>query len=119
MLKRVLKHFHMCCGLGGGAKGFNRAKPVVGHIQAEWRCIGGVDVDPAGLRDFERLSGVPGTLMDLFTRDQYTRFHAKEPPAGWRKRAPTTFGAPRTMNAPTQCSFPAHAKAPLAYCPKQ
>jgi site-specific DNA-cytosine methylase len=83
MLKRVLKHFHMCCGLGGGAKGFNRAKPIVGHIQAEWQCIGGVDVDPAGLRDFQRLSGVPGTLMDLFTRDQYTRFHAKEPPPRW------------------------------------
>ncbi|VVO66125.1 hypothetical protein PS876_01062 [Pseudomonas fluorescens] len=83
MLKRVLNHFHMCCGLGGGAKGFNRAKPIVGHIQAEWRCIGGVDVDPAGLRDFERLSGVHGTLMDLFTRDQYTRFHSKEPPMGW------------------------------------
>lgn len=85
MLKRVLKHFHMCCGLGGGAKGFNRAKPVVGNLQAEWQCIGGVDVDPAGLRDFRRLSGVPGTLMDLFSRDQYIRFHGKEPPAGWRE----------------------------------
>jgi site-specific DNA-cytosine methylase len=83
MLKRTLKHFHMCCGLGGGAKGFNSAKPIVGNIQAEWQCIGGVDVDPAGLRDFERLSGVRGTLMDLFNRDQYTRFHGKEPPAGW------------------------------------
>jgi site-specific DNA-cytosine methylase len=83
MLKRTLKHFHMCCGLGGGAKGFNSAKPIVGNIQAEWQCIGGVDVDPAGLRDFERLSGVRGTLMDLFNRDQYIRFHGKEPPVGW------------------------------------
>lgn len=85
MHKRILKHFHMCCGLGGGAKGFNKAKPVVGNIQGEWVCIGGVDVDPAGLRDFERLAGVPGTLLDLFTRDQYIRFHDKEPPAGWRE----------------------------------
>ncbi|MGH8387668.1 MAG: DNA cytosine methyltransferase [Pseudomonas sp.] len=83
MLKRTLKHFHMCCGLGGGAKGFNNAKPIVGNIQAEWQCIGGVDVDPAGLRDFQRLSGVRGTLMDLFNRDQYIRFHGKEPPANW------------------------------------
>ncbi len=83
MLKRTLKHFHMCCGLGGGAKGFNNAKPIVGNIQAEWQCIGGVDVDPAGLRDFQRLSGVRGTLMDLFNRDQYIRFHGKEPPATW------------------------------------
>ncbi|WP_124314548.1 DNA cytosine methyltransferase [Pseudomonas chlororaphis] len=85
MLKRVFKHFHFCCGLGGGAKGFNRAKSVVGNMLGTWECIGGVDVDPVGLRDFERLAGVPGTQMDLFTRDQYIRFHEKEPPAGWRE----------------------------------
>lgn len=83
MLKRTLKHFHFCCGLGGGAKGFNRAKPIVGNVQGEWQCIGGVDIDPAGLADFERLSGVKGTLLDLFNRDQYIRFHGNEPPPGW------------------------------------
>ncbi|MBT9575101.1 MAG: DNA cytosine methyltransferase [Pseudomonas umsongensis] len=85
MLKRTLKHFHFCCGLGGGAKGFNKAKPIVGNIQAEWQCVGGVDVDPAGLADFERLSGVKGTLLDLFNHDQYVRFSGKEPPPGWRE----------------------------------
>lgn len=88
MLKRTLTHFHFCCGVGGGAKGFNRAKPKVGNVQAEWECIGGIDVDPAGLRDFERLSGVKGTLLDLFTRDQYIRFHGKEPPPGWHEATP-------------------------------
>lgn len=88
MLKRVLKHFHFCCGLGGGAKGFNRAKPIVGNIQAEWQCIGGIDVDPAGLRDFQRLSGVPGTVMDLFTRSMYLAFHGKQPPAEWKEATP-------------------------------
>lgn len=88
MIKRTLYHFHFCCGLGGGAKGFNRAKPVVGNLQAHWECLGGIDVDPAGLRDFERLAGVPGTLMDLFTRDQYVRFHGKEPPPGWCEATP-------------------------------
>ncbi|HFH3973577.1 TPA: DNA cytosine methyltransferase [Pseudomonas aeruginosa] len=88
MIKRTLYHFHFCCGLGGGAAGFNRARPRVGNVEAEWVCLGGVDVDPAGLRDFERLAGVPGTLLDLFTRDQYIRFHGKEPPAGWREATP-------------------------------
>lgn len=88
LAKRKLYHFHLCCGLGGGAKGFNRAKPIVGNMQAEWECIGGVDVDPAGLADFERLSGIKGTLIDLFTRDQYIRFHGKEPPPGWREATP-------------------------------
>ena len=88
MLKRVFKHFHFCCGLGGGAKGFNNAKPVVGNMQAEWQCIGGIDVDPAGLRDFQRLSGVSGTLMDLFTLSMYTAFHGKPPPPGWVEAGP-------------------------------
>lgn len=88
MLKRIFKHFHFCCGLGGGAKGFNKAKPVVGNMQAEWQCIGGIDVDPAGLRDFQRLSGVPGTLMDLFTLGMYTAFHGKQPPPGWVEAGP-------------------------------
>lgn len=83
MLKRTLRHFHFCCGLGGGARGFNRARPRVGNVEAEWECLGGIDVDPAGLRDFEKAAGVPGTLMDLFTRDQYIRFHGTEPPADW------------------------------------
>ncbi len=88
MLKRIFKHFHFCCGLGGGAKGFNNAKPVVGNMQAEWQCIGGIDVDPAGLRDFQRLSGVPGTLMDLFTLGMYAAFHGKQPPPGWVEAGP-------------------------------
>ncbi|MNJ41707.1 hypothetical protein D3C77_366420 [compost metagenome] len=37
--KHILKHFHMCCGLGGGARGFNRAKPVVGNLQVACNCI--------------------------------------------------------------------------------
>ncbi len=88
MIKRTLYHFHFCCGLGGGAAGFNRARPRVGNVEAHWECLGGIDVDPAGLRDFERLAGVPGTLLDLFTRDQYIRFHGTEPPAGWREATP-------------------------------
>ncbi len=88
IIKRTLYHFHFCCGLGGGAAGFNRAHPRVGNVEARWECLGGIDVDPAGLRDFERLAGVPGTLLDLFTRDQYVRFHGKEPPAGWREATP-------------------------------
>uniref|UniRef100_UPI001EE76729 hypothetical protein n=1 Tax=Pseudomonas aeruginosa TaxID=287 RepID=UPI001EE76729 len=28
----TLYHFHFCCGLGGGAAGFNRARPRVGNV---------------------------------------------------------------------------------------
>lgn len=78
-----IRHFHLFAGLGGGAKGFNRAQPRVGNLQARFRCIGGIDVDPAAMRDFQRLAGVPGTVLDLFDRDQYRAFHGAEPPAYW------------------------------------
>ncbi|WP_073662825.1 DNA cytosine methyltransferase, partial [Pseudomonas aeruginosa] len=84
----TLYHFHFCCGLGGGAKGFNRSRPRVGNVEAHWECLGGIDVDAGVLRDFAKLAGVPGTQLDLFTRDQYIRFHGKEPPADWREATP-------------------------------
>lgn len=80
-----LRHAHFFCGLGGGAKGFNRSRAVVGNLQAKYRCIGGIDVDAAAIRDFERLAGVPGTVLDLFNRDQYLAFHGREPGPGWRE----------------------------------
>lgn len=79
-----IKHFQMFCGLGGLAKGFNKGTARVGNLRAKFRCIGGVDNDPASIRDFTRAAGVEGTLIDLFDEDQYRAFHGKTPPAGWR-----------------------------------
>lgn len=83
-----IRHFHLFCGLGGGAKGFNRGRAQVGHLRAKFRCIGGVDSDAAAIRDFTRLAGVPGTVLDLFSREQYLTFHGQEPPEGWREATP-------------------------------
>ncbi|WP_423196751.1 MULTISPECIES: DNA cytosine methyltransferase [unclassified Cupriavidus] len=88
MIKRVYNSFGFCCGLGGGAKGFKKAVSRVGNMIGTWKCIGGIDNDPAAARDFETLVGVPCTVMDLFTREQYTAFHGAEPPAGWREATP-------------------------------
>lgn len=86
--QRVYNSFGFCCGLGGGAKGFTKATSRVGNMTAMWRCIGGIDNDPAAARDFETLVGTPCTVMDVFTREQYTAFHGVEPPAGWREATP-------------------------------
>ncbi|MEB2535856.1 DNA cytosine methyltransferase [Burkholderia sp. BCCIQ04A] len=86
--QRVYNSFGFCCGLGGGAKGFTKATSRVGNMTATWRCIGGIDNDPAAARDFETLVGTPCTVMDLFTREQYTAFHGAEPPTGWREATP-------------------------------
>lgn len=87
-LVQEIRHGHLFCGLGGGAKGFNKAQPRVGNLQARFRCLGGIDVDAAAIRDFDRIVGVPGTVMDLFDRSQYIDFHGKEPPADWREATP-------------------------------
>lgn len=87
-LVKDITHFHFCCGIGGAAKGFNKASPRVGAFSARFRCLGGVDVSPSAIRDFDRQAGVRGTVMDLFTREQYAAFHGKEPPAGWREAGP-------------------------------
>ena len=85
---REVRHFHLFCGLGGGAAGFNRGQARVGSMQARFRCLGGIDSDKRAIADFSRLAGVPGTLLDLFDRDQYRAFHGEEPPADWQEATP-------------------------------
>ncbi|WP_129138828.1 DNA cytosine methyltransferase [Modicisalibacter coralii] len=88
-----IRHFHLFCGLGGGAAGFNRGHARVGTMEARFRCIGGIDSDPAAIADFGRLTGTPGTVLDLFDRDQYQAFHDAEPPADWREATPADIQA--------------------------
>jgi site-specific DNA-cytosine methylase len=85
VIEKEIRHFHLFCGLGGGAKGFNNGDARIGNMKARFRCIGGIDVDHAAIRDFDRLAGVPGTVLDLFDRDQYKDFHGAEPSADWRE----------------------------------
>lgn len=80
-----IRHFHLFCGLGGGARGFNRGQARVGTLHAWMRCIGGIDVDAAAVADFGRLAGVAGTCLNLFDREQYRDFHGCEPPSDWRE----------------------------------
>lgn len=87
MMERTeeIKHFHLFAGAGGGALGFQRGHARVGRVTARFRCLGGVDVDPDGIRDFGRLVGVPGTVLDLFDAEQFRAWHGHGPPAGWRE----------------------------------
>ncbi|UOF16433.1 DNA cytosine methyltransferase [Lysobacter capsici] len=81
----TINHGHLFCGLAGGAKGFNQARPDIGAARGRFVCIGGIDSDPAAIADFTRIAGVRGTVLDLFDRDQYRDFHGAEPPRGWRE----------------------------------
>lgn len=85
MAEFEIRHAHFFCGLGGGAGGFNDARPEIPGARGRFRCIGGIDNDPAAIADFQRLAGVPGTVLDLFDRAQYRAFHGCEPPPEWRE----------------------------------
>ncbi|VFR80964.1 C-5 cytosine-specific DNA methylase [plant metagenome] len=88
-----INHFHLFFGLGGGAAGFQDARPEIPGLQGRMVCVGGIDVDPAGAEDFHRFTGVRGTVRDLFDRSQYLAFHGKEPPAGWAEAMPDDLRA--------------------------
>ena len=83
-----INHFHLFSGLGSGAAGFNDGDARVGDLRGNFVCLGGIDVDAAAVRDFERLTGVPGTLLDLFDRPQFRAFHGREPGPAWREALP-------------------------------
>lgn len=84
----TMNHAHLFCSSGGAGIGFNMSNPRAGGLQGEWKCIGGIDVDPGRCRDFQHFTGAPATAMDLFNRRQYIAHNGHEPPAGWREALP-------------------------------
>lgn len=87
-VEKVYRVGHLFCGIGAGAKGFNDANPRVAGVSARFECAGGVDNDAGAIRNFERLTGAKGTVLDLFSYDQFVEFHGHQPPAGWREAMP-------------------------------
>ncbi len=96
-------HFGMCVGLGGMSLGLSRAHARVGRFEARFRCLGGIDSDPAACRDFEKLTGARATCRDLFDLEDFRAYHGPcktarrrckacggtgEPPPGWREMTP-------------------------------
>jgi len=92
-MHNIIHHFHLFCGSGSGAAGFNDARPEIPGLQGRMVCLGGMDVDPVGAEDFHMLSGVPCTVRDLFSRQQYVSWNGHEPPAGWVEAGPDDIRA--------------------------
>lgn len=80
----LITHFHLFCGAGGGALGFQQGEARVGPLRARFECLGGIDNDPGAVQDFGRLVGVPATCLDLFDEEQHRAFHGRGPGEGWR-----------------------------------
>ena len=83
-----IRCFFPFIGLGVGALGFQQGSARVGQLQARFRCIGGVDVDPGAVANAQRLLGAPVSVLDMFSREQYTAFHGRPPPDDWREATP-------------------------------
>lgn len=88
IVKTKINHAHLYCGSGGGAKGFNNGQARVGNLEAEFECLGGIDVDAASCRDFQEIAGAPAACIDLFSLEQYEAFHGRMPRPGWREAVP-------------------------------
>lgn len=82
---RKLRVGNLFCGIGAGAKGFKDARPRIGHVEARWEIAGGIDVDPGAIRNFDRITGARGTVLDMFDEEQYRAFHGCAPPSGWHE----------------------------------
>lgn len=80
--------FHLFCGIGGGALGFQEANEEWRGLHGNYRTFGAVDADPEACEDFEALTGARATCLDLFSSEQYRDFHGTKPPSGWREAGP-------------------------------
>lgn len=109
--QKTITHAHLFCGLGGAAIGFNRGHARVGNVEAQFECLGGIDVSAAAVEDFTRLVGVAGTTLDLFSEQQYTAFHGRPPPPGWREATPADIHAAFQHRTPNLCVLSPPCKA--------
>ena len=104
------KHAHLFCGAGGFAKGYNRSVGRLRSLHARMRCIGGIDVDAGAIADFTHASGIQGTVLDLFSREQYEAFHGERPPSGWREATPDDIRSAFGNEAPDVVALSAPCK---------
>ncbi len=118
-LHREYGVFHLFCGIGGGALGFGGAEVEWRGLHGRFRTLGGIDVDPEACADFEALTGVRATRMDLFTRADYTAFHGEEPPEDWREATPADIRAAAGGRLPDVVFTSSPCKGLSALLPKK
>src|SRR3546814_16775467 len=65
-----------------------RSTPRVANIVGRYKCIGGIDVDAGAMRNYQKMTGHPGTVLDLFSLEQYRAWNDNDPPPGWKEATP-------------------------------
>ncbi len=94
---RDLKAFFPFIGIGGAPRGFQKARPhirqMTTELQGRWRVLGGIDNDAGAVANANRILNARVQAADLFSADQYERFHGRKPPDGWRELTPADIRA--------------------------
>lgn len=85
---KVFKMIHLFCGIGGGSLGFKNARFAWKGVLGRFENILAIDSDYGACQSYKRLVGSRVENIDLFSRDQYRRFHGKEPPEDWHEVTP-------------------------------
>src|SRR3546814_16998013 len=73
--EEIITHAHLFCGIGVGAKGFNKATPRVANIVGRYKCIGSIDVDAGAMRSEERRVGKE---CGSTCRSRWSPYHKKK-----------------------------------------
>lgn len=89
----TFRMIHLFAGIGGGSLGFKRARFSWRGVAGLFENILAIDSDQGACESYRRITGGRIECWDLFSRDQYRRFHGKEPPAGWREITPADIRA--------------------------
>lgn len=91
-IRETYTTFGLFCGIGGGLIGMNRsAFDFLSNnrmFSVNMQCVGGIDNVTECIHDFNRFTCAKGTLLDLFSYEQYCAWHGYMPPAGWREAQP-------------------------------
>lgn len=76
-------------GIGGFTKGIMESKVEAYGQVYKWKILCSIDSDPTACKNHDMITGEQTSVcMDLFSRDQYRKWHGHEPPAEWREITP-------------------------------
>ncbi|MCP3177283.1 DNA cytosine methyltransferase [Desulfuromonas sp. KJ2020] len=80
---KIYRCMHLFAGIGGGSLGFKWARFNWRGIPGRFENILAIDSDPGACESYLNITRSRSECWDLFSRDQYTRFHGREPQEGW------------------------------------
>lgn len=84
-MTRTYTALHVACGIGGGALGYELARPIHAGMEARFENIAGIDNDDVALANYSRIVDGPAVNIDLFDERAYEAYNGRPPPPGWRE----------------------------------